>query len=103
MHLLRWTIETLENVHPVCNILDGGRQEQMPLSGLKVEPDNPNLQMVDDFLSRHSRREGQLASCIERKTIMTKAKTNLTGRWSIQSILHQGEGRQSVCSLRSAC
>jgi hypothetical protein len=35
----------------VCNVLDGGRQEQVPLSELKVEPDNPNFQMVDDYIT----------------------------------------------------
>ena len=33
----------------VCEVLDGGEKQQMPLSELKLEPNNPNYQMVDDY------------------------------------------------------
>ena len=33
----------------ICEVLDGGEKRQMPLSELKLEPENPNYQMVDDY------------------------------------------------------
>ena len=35
----------------VCDVLDGGEKAQMPLSELEVDPDNPNYQMVDDYIT----------------------------------------------------
>ena len=35
----------------VCDVLDGGEKAQMPLSELEVGLDNPNYQMVDDYIT----------------------------------------------------
>jgi hypothetical protein len=35
----------------MCEVLDGGKQTEMPLSELQVEPKNPNYQMVDDYVT----------------------------------------------------
>ena len=35
----------------MCEVLEGGEKGQMPLSELKVEPDNPNYQIVDDYVT----------------------------------------------------
>ena len=35
----------------VCDVLDGGEKAQIPLSKLKVDSDNPNYQMVDDYIT----------------------------------------------------
>ena len=35
----------------VCDVLTGGKKTQMPLSELEVAPDNPNHQVVDDYIT----------------------------------------------------
>ena len=35
----------------MCDVLEGGEKKQIPLSELKVKPDNPNYQMVDDYIT----------------------------------------------------
>jgi hypothetical protein len=35
----------------MCEVLDGGEKTEMPVSELEVQQDNPNYQMVDDYIT----------------------------------------------------